>query len=48
MIGGINQILQTDGFVGLFSGYFSTLVRDIPYTMLELGKFANYVGTCDS
>jgi solute carrier family 25 S-adenosylmethionine transporter 26 len=33
--------LKTDGISGLFAGYFATLVRDIPYTMLELGLYEN-------
>lgn len=41
MFGGIAQILKEDGVGGLFAGYFATLVRDIPYTMLELGIYEN-------
>jgi solute carrier family 25 S-adenosylmethionine transporter 26 len=37
-------ILQLDGFKGLYAGYFATLVRDIPYTMLELGIYENLKG----
>jgi solute carrier family 25 S-adenosylmethionine transporter 26 len=40
-MGGISQILKADGIGGLFAGYFATLVRDIPYTMLELGLYEN-------
>jgi hypothetical protein len=34
----VRETLKQDGFWGLFAGYYATLVRDIPYTMLELGK----------
>ena len=37
----MKQILATDGIGGLFAGYFATLVRDIPYTMFELGIYEN-------
>lgn len=40
----IVTILQLDGFKGLYAGYFATLVRDIPYTMLELGIYENLKG----
>lgn len=33
-----SQVLKSDGIKGLFSGYYATLVRDVPYTMLELGN----------
>lgn len=39
--GGIQSILKNDGVAGLYTGYFATLVRDIPYTMLELGLYEN-------
>ena len=38
---GIAQILKQDGIGGLFAGYYATMVRDIPYTMLELGLYEN-------
>lgn len=38
---GIRDIIATDGIKGLFVGYYATLVRDIPYTMLELGLYEN-------
>lgn len=37
----VNGILATEGIRGLFVGYYATLVRDIPYTMLELGIYEN-------
>lgn len=37
----VASILQTDGWRGFFAGYYATLVRDIPYTMLELGIYEN-------
>lgn len=39
--GAITSILKTEGIRGLFAGYYATLVRDIPYTMLELGIYEN-------
>lgn len=41
LLGGVKQILKEEGFGGLFAGYVATLVRDIPYTMLELGLYEN-------
>ena len=41
MLGGIVQIVKDEGIGGLYQGYFSTLVRDVPYTMLELGLYEN-------
>ena len=41
LIGGITQTLKDSGIGGLFAGYYATLVRDIPYTMLELGLYEN-------
>ena len=37
----ISQILKSDGLPGLFIGYYATLIRDVPYTMLELGVYEN-------
>mmetsp|Transcript_106896 Transcript_106896/g.300563 ORF Transcript_106896/g.300563 Transcript_106896/m.300563 type:complete len:342 (+) Transcript_106896:1-1026(+) len=39
--GAISSILKTEGIKGLFAGYYATLVRDVPYTMLELGVYEN-------
>ena len=33
--------MKQDGIKGLYAGYYATLVRDIPYTMLELGIYEN-------
>jgi solute carrier family 25 S-adenosylmethionine transporter 26 len=33
--------MQTDGISGFFVGFYATLVRDVPYTMLELGLYEN-------
>ena len=38
---GITDTLKNEGIGGLFSGYYATLVRDVPYTMLELGLYEN-------
>lgn len=39
--GTIAQILKSEGIRGLYAGYYATLVRDVPYTMLELGVYEN-------
>ena len=41
LIEGVTQTLKQDGIGGLFAGYYATLVRDVPYTMLELGLYEN-------
>lgn len=41
LISGITDTLKNEGIGGLFSGYYATLVRDVPYTMLELGLYEN-------
>lgn len=33
----ITSTIQNEGFFGFFTGYAATLIRDVPYTMLELG-----------
>jgi solute carrier family 25 S-adenosylmethionine transporter 26 len=38
---GISDILKTDGIKGFYAGYGATLVRDVPFTMLELGIYEN-------
>lgn len=38
---GVSNILKTEGVAGLFAGYYATLVRDLPYTILELGMYEN-------
>ena len=37
----IKQTLKQDGIGGLFAGYSATMLRDVPYTMLELGLYEN-------
>ena len=34
-------MLSTQGISGFFTGYAATLIRDVPYTMLELGLYEN-------
>lgn len=41
MLTGVIDIVKNEGFGGLYAGYFSTLVRDLPYTILELGLYEN-------
>eukprot|EP01035_Chromulina_nebulosa_P024628 gene24628-32073_t len=38
---GLVNIIKTEGLGGLFVGYYATLVRDLPYTILELGLYEN-------
>jgi solute carrier family 25 S-adenosylmethionine transporter 26 len=38
---GIKSIFVQDGLGGFFAGYGATLLRDVPYTMLELGIYEN-------
>ena len=33
--------MKTEGLGGFYVGYYATLVRDVPYTMLELGLYEN-------
>lgn len=42
LLGGIKQIWRTEGLPGFFTGYKATLMRDVPYTMLELGLYDNF------
>ena len=41
LFSGISSILKEEGFRGFFAGYGATLLRDVPYTMLELGLYEN-------
>eukprot|EP01031_Cornospumella_fuschlensis_P024732 gene24732-29884_t len=41
IIGTVLAILGKEGAKGLYAGYFATLVRDLPYTILELGLYEN-------
>lgn len=38
---GVTSVFKTDGFLGFYQGYGATLLRDVPYTMLELGLYEN-------
>jgi solute carrier family 25 S-adenosylmethionine transporter 26 len=38
---GIPQILKSEGFFGLYAGYSGVCLRDVPYTMMELGIYDN-------
>jgi solute carrier family 25 (mitochondrial S-adenosylmethionine transporter), member 26 len=40
--GVIRGIVEKEGVRGLYSGYAATLARDVPYTMLEFGLFAQF------
>jgi hypothetical protein len=33
MAEGVSSILRTEGVMGLFAGYYATLIRDLPYTV---------------
>lgn len=35
----VQEIMKTEGIAGFFVGYAAMLVRDIPYTMIELGFY---------
>jgi len=38
---GIPQIFKAEGILGFYSGYSGVCIRDVPYTMLELGIYDN-------
>lgn len=38
---GITTIWRTEGLLGFYQGYFSICLRDVPFTMLELGLYEN-------
>ena len=38
---GISQIFKNEGILGFYAGYSGVCLRDIPYTMLELGIYDN-------
>lgn len=42
VIQGITDTIKQDGIGGLFAGYSATMIRDVPYTMLELGLYENF------
>ena len=37
----VSTTLAQDGIGGLFAGYYATMLRDIPYTIMELGLYEN-------
>ena len=37
----MSNILKSQGVGGLYVGFLATLVRDVPYTVLELGLYEN-------
>ncbi len=39
---GIPQIFKQDGILGFYAGYSGVCLRDVPYTMLELGIYDNF------
>lgn len=41
LLGVIGSIFQQEGLFGFFAGYGATLLRDVPYTVLELGIYEN-------
>jgi len=38
---GIPQIFKAEGILGFYQGYSGVCIRDVPYTMLELGIYDN-------
>ena len=38
---GVTDIFKAEGIGGFYQGYGATLLRDVPYTMLELGLYEN-------
>jgi len=42
LLGGITSIFAAEGICGFFQGYGATMLRDIPYTMLELGLYDSF------
>ena len=39
---GASKVWKESGLGGFYDGYAATLLRDIPYTMLELGLYDNF------
>lgn len=39
---GIRTIVKTEGLGALYTGYRATLLRDVPYTMLEFGLYSQF------
>lgn len=42
LLTGVRTILRKEGPRALFTGYQATLVRDVPYTMLEFGLYSQF------
>jgi len=38
---GVPQIFKSEGILGFYAGYSGVCIRDVPYTMLELGIYDN-------
>lgn len=38
---GITSIYESDGFLGFYKGFSGVCLRDVPYTMIELGVYDN-------
>ncbi|CAN8075499.1 unnamed protein product [Agarophyton chilense] len=41
-VSGIRTILKKEGAKALYTGYGATLLRDVPYTMLEFGLYSQF------
>ena len=39
---GIPQIFKSEGIFGFYAGYTGVCLRDVPYTMMELGIYDNF------
>ena len=46
IIDGISSIYESEGILGLYTGFSGVCVRDVPYTMLELGLYDNLKRIC--
>jgi solute carrier family 25 S-adenosylmethionine transporter 26 len=40
------RIIEQDGVSGLYRGYWATVTRDVPYTMLEFGLYEQFKRAC--
>ena len=43
---GLLRILREEGVRGLYTGYLATVIRDVPYTMLEFGLYEQLKRAC--
>lgn len=41
-LSGVRDAIRANGIRGLYTGYRATLLRDVPYTMLEFGLYTQY------